>query len=665
MKTKKLFLCLFAATLTAMMLVPQVVRAELLPQKDSVVVIKEVFHPGEIVNLKGWSDKILIGKPFEHTGTPAIGICPSVYGDPDNHEYQMGPIYCIMPGEAYITASEVDLAANVQYHFDIKITVDENNYVTAGFKGGKASMSAIKDTTFNQFTEVDNWVGLFLFTGNGGQATYDNCHTFAPEYVEMSRYSVHVTSSNPDVAEVSGQYNDKLLLKGFGTTTITVSCDEGTVPVSDPLGDYDVPVMAQSFSYNVSVKNKLFVHINVREEDKRIILDEYGWAFNNYGTTVQMSTHDDQHYMNPDLLGLTFKVISSNKNVIEISDGWDANSFSVTAKGYGKATITATFEGNDEYMAASDSYEIEVVPGKGPNGDAILIDDAGDEVLEISMQEGETLKNPILYRKDRLGEFFARSTVWGSKRSRIGWVMDGEVINKEITALAAGDVELQVAYSLYKYGPYDTIRVPVHISGLNGPVTVLDLSMDPGTNGDIVFNASYNSQAHQVEINGALSDSQVKQALATCALGTPGWVKALPNSMSFNLPAGKGSISITGAVIAGYELRALIRGQEPVRVISETQVGYTHTINYQSDAPVAIVFYVVPSSVPSAPQRRVKAEGDTPLAVITAMSIESDSGTGIGNVHGDNVQSTKVLINGVLYIERNGVLYDAQGRMAK
>ena len=77
MKAKHFFLLLFAVTLTALMLVPQVVRAELLPQKDSVVVIEGVFHPGEIVNLKGWSDKILIGKPFEHTGTPAIGICPT------------------------------------------------------------------------------------------------------------------------------------------------------------------------------------------------------------------------------------------------------------------------------------------------------------------------------------------------------------------------------------------------------------------------------------------------------------------------------------------------------------------------------------------------------------------------------------------------------------
>ena len=41
------------------------------------------------------------------------------------------------------------------------------------------------------------------------------------------------------------------------------------------------------------------------------------------------------------------------------------------------------------------------------------------------------------------------------------------------------------------------------------------------------------------------------------------------------------------------------------------------------------------------------------------------SGTGVGNVQSDKVQSTKVLINGVLYIERNGVLYDVQGKIVK
>ncbi|MBQ4390419.1 MAG: leucine-rich repeat domain-containing protein [Paludibacteraceae bacterium] len=44
---------------------------------------------------------------------------------------------------------------------------------------------------------------------------------------------------------------------------------------------------------------------------------------------------------------------------------------------------------------------------------------------------------------------------------------------------------------------------------------------------------------------------------------------------------------------------------------------------------------------------------------------EANEATGMENVQGDNVQSTKVLEDGVIYIERNGVRYNAQGQMVK
>lgn len=44
---------------------------------------------------------------------------------------------------------------------------------------------------------------------------------------------------------------------------------------------------------------------------------------------------------------------------------------------------------------------------------------------------------------------------------------------------------------------------------------------------------------------------------------------------------------------------------------------------------------------------------------------EEKVATGMENVQGDNVQSTKVLENGVLYIIKNGVRYDAQGQIVK
>lgn len=42
-----------------------------------------------------------------------------------------------------------------------------------------------------------------------------------------------------------------------------------------------------------------------------------------------------------------------------------------------------------------------------------------------------------------------------------------------------------------------------------------------------------------------------------------------------------------------------------------------------------------------------------------------NTATGVENVQSDNVQSTKVIENGVLYIEKNGVRYNAQGQIVK
>ena len=44
---------------------------------------------------------------------------------------------------------------------------------------------------------------------------------------------------------------------------------------------------------------------------------------------------------------------------------------------------------------------------------------------------------------------------------------------------------------------------------------------------------------------------------------------------------------------------------------------------------------------------------------------QEQTATGVENVQGDKVQSTKILENGVLYIIKNGVKYNAQGQTIK
>ncbi len=73
--------------------------------------------------------------------------------------------------------------------------------------------------------------------------------------------------------------------------------------------------------------------------------------------------------------------------------------------------------------------------------------------------------------------------------------------------------------------------------------------------------------------------------------------------------------------------------------------------------------YVDMSEVSSEPQGPSYAPGRRVLRISNANAPQSP--TGVENVQGNHVQSTKVIENGVLYIIKNGAKYNAQGQMVK
>jgi hypothetical protein len=60
----------------------------------------------------------------------------------------------------------------------------------------------------------------------------------------------------------------------------------------------------------------------------------------------------------------------------------------------------------------------------------------------------------------------------------------------------------------------------------------------------------------------------------------------------------------------------------------------------------------------------VQESADAPRRKLN-IGFKNNAPTGIENIQGDNVQSTKVLINGTLYILRNGNMYDVTGKLVK
>lgn len=59
------------------------------------------------------------------------------------------------------------------------------------------------------------------------------------------------------------------------------------------------------------------------------------------------------------------------------------------------------------------------------------------------------------------------------------------------------------------------------------------------------------------------------------------------------------------------------------------------------------------------------ANGGRSIVKVSLISEDQGGSTGLGEVQGDKVQSTKVIENGVLYIKYKGTMYNVQGQMIK
>ena len=84
-------------------------------------------------------------------------------------------------------------------------------------------------------------------------------------------------------------------------------------------------------------------------------------------------------------------------------------------------------------------------------------------------------------------------------------------------------------------------------------------------------------------------------------------------------------------------------------------------------AQYGVGFYKINDTMLKAHKAYVKYEGPQTNAPRRMRFVfnQEQTATGMENVQGDNVQSTKVLENGVLYIIKNGVRYNAQGQIVK
>ena len=204
--------------------------------------------------------------------------------------------------------------------------------------------------------------------------------------------------------------------------------------------------------------------------------------------------------------------------------------------------------------------------------------------------------------------------------------------------------------------------------------TTLDFTMiDPEGTETLIFSSTsqdrYNEETGQIELSSTLTDEQVETAMETLVPGSSQWKESLPGSITFDIPAGQGTITLEGWQSNGYVLK-LKMGSQPVVTFTMDDAGQC-VILYDTPAAIHVVIYLQVDKS-SSPERIARVKAEDPVIGATIRSIKitpKGTSTGVdtigvgGEVNGNTINTVngKVLYNGHFFILRNGKTYTATG----
>lgn len=348
-----------------------------------------------------------------------------------------------------------------------------------------------------------------------------------------------------------------------------------------------------------------------------------------YSLSVTVNADGEEVSYKPSDLSLPISYSVSNKNVISITPSADRNSFTFTVNDYGEATVVASTLGNSSWAAASATITIKVVPGKGPNQEAVLGSANGGLVYEgyqFRLKTGEELREFKLYDKQNPKNLLSpvRLRV-GSLRKHLAYISSTNTFR----AISVGDDVVMLEYSRYpdgdENGDWLLIKIPVQVMPSQAAMSSSpNFATDPTASGVMAVNAVYDGSNQSINVNETITDEEVEQALSNLAYNTPEWNTALPNTISFEVAAGKGRITLYGSVQQGYEVRMKIRNKKGFANFSSNQMATGTWYDYEVEDQTTIVIYVAAvggSSTGNAPRRAPAAKNDAPLAMLTGLEI--------------------------------------------
>lgn len=616
---------------------------------------------GEIYNGE-WATRIFKGQyaePFLQSGN--VDIFPVDLGTDEfsHNQYKMGPIYCIMSdGTSVIKiqpetkydeggneiGSEVHtITVNVSGTYVAAVPVGDNVEPTSP-DFYEPDPNALNNLTIPQGATRDNMVKLAYVwsTGyTGGQAP----ENFIREWHAVPAECVTLTSSNPSIVAIS---NDGKLVAQSGTTgqsvTITMTCA--------PNANYgDVPEGSASFRLNVvDAGEKDNINLFLTKDYDRIYngdgytvdLDELGY-YEGVSNTIRVM-HDLGGGSEENFTG-ALRVESSNSDIATASvkqvEGYGGLETQIEVYYYptfGTATISVIYDGDAQYADTTLTFTVTTEEVRYSAHRMELRDKNGNLLTKLNVTEGDSLWDDDAFRfydLDRASYYcypFNRLREEATLCHHFYWPMHGETVVDSMYFFAPGEDTLRIRYRHYDEDPWNEFKVPVHIAPLVNPVSasastsVNFASTDPTAPGSsVVFaDSEYDKYKNgQLEINTAMTQAQVKDALDSIAFGSATWLNKLPGTVAFNLSQGSGKIDIYATVSAGYGLYVRLRSDR-ANTASLTPVPAENKfeLTYNVVEPTAVIIYVAATGASPAPQRRApQAKLDAPKAVITSIGV--------------------------------------------
>lgn len=645
---------LAAFLLTAMLALPLQTFAE-----DIQLNLKK----GEIYNGE-WATRIFKGDnalPFlDGASDGNVYIFPKDLGlDGFSHkQYQIGNIYCQSAGTSYIKIQPetvYDEYGNATAWPTHTITVNvSGNYVTAAASSDdlinvypyEPDPAVLHDLTLAPGASAYNWMKLvYVWSASFIYGQTQSPETFRREWMEVPEECVTITSSDPNIVEVS---NGQFIAHGTDGqyATITMSCapnannenvPEGSVSFtvnidgSAAVEKEDIDMYFQDYDYST--------YQNVRISEFEMIMDETGYSESH---TIEFK------WSLPGVPNVTF---ASDDESLEVDADPDTDNdrylVSFYPHSYGHFTVTATFDGDAQYNQATATLDVYVINSRYSFAKDLVFKEQSDPsspynpynviVDHLEMTEGETVKLPELCH--RYEQYPASHTLIPSESTArghfvapwadpscqdVGCAVDAE----HITAVAAGRDTLVVKYHFYSDEPLETVKLPIRILPLVQPIannteTSFDFGYtNPGANAELIFQTTANDKVNdgKLEISTTLNPSQVETFIDRNAAGTQAWLDNLHGALTLNLPAGQGTLSIECYADPGVEFKLKIRGKAAV-TIAQTSMG-TAKVNFDLEEPTAVIIYLTGAGGYSpAPKRAPAAKAESAKGYIKSISI--------------------------------------------